>query len=332
MDWAAVMRREGSSVDGIAKGFADLKARPQWGEFARQAAVEEFSAGAGDIDGAVGRVLARHLTLGELQAGDALLRGPAGDSLAQAAADAAAGRTPAEPTPDAKAALQRALSTADGAAFIAKIGRIETDMPEAQQAAGAAAALGWMRRFCDKAASAEPPASADPDEAERLGGRLTTLLFQKVDFGAEMQKALGPQLERSFAFAPGWPDLMHAALAEAFAADSGALQRAGGKVFGRYFTVDELRAGVEALNGPDGVAFSEALAQSLGGGPPPSSAALQPIAMKLQRTPAGLAFLKKLGAAGDAGKTMGEEYGAVVLLAAMRRFIDKAEVAPPLAG
>jgi len=330
MDWAAMLRRQGG-FDNMLKSFDELKVRPQWGQFAREAFSEEFGAGTSPVDEAVGRVFARHFTLEELRAGADLMRGPAGNALAQAAADAAAGRTVTPPSPAAQAAVRAAASTPAGASFIRKIGHLDAVAPEAEQTAGAAAALGWIRRFSDKASAAEPAPAAAPTEAERLGGRLTRLMFQSVDFAGYLERKLGPELESSFGFEPTWPDLMRAALAEEFGSDSDALERAGGKAFSGYFTVDELRAGVDALSGPDGVVFSQAVASGIDGRPPPSSAELARATRALERTPAGLAFLKKLDASSDVSKTMGEEYGAVAMLGVFHRFVAKAEAAPPLA-
>jgi hypothetical protein len=330
MDWQAMLQKQGG-LDNMLKAFDELKVRPRWGQLAREALSDEFGSGTSEVDEAVGRVFARHFTLEELRAGDDLMRGPTGDAFAQAAADAAAGRPVTPPSPAAQAALRAAASTPAGASFIRKIGNLNAVAPEAEEAAGAAAAIGWIRSFSDKASAAEAAASAAPDEAERLGERLTKLMFQSVDFAGYLQRKLGPELESSFAFEPTWPALMRAAVAEEFGSDGELLERAGGKAFASYFTVDELRAGVDALSGPDGVVFSQAVASGIDGRPPPPDAEVARATRALERTPAGLAFLKKLGASAEVTKTMGEEYGAVAMLGVFHRFVAKAEAAPPLA-
>ncbi|HEX3406180.1 MAG TPA: hypothetical protein VHS81_02990, partial [Caulobacteraceae bacterium] len=288
VDWEAQLKRHGG-LDSIGAHFDQLKARPQWGEFARQAMTEEFAAGVPEMDEAVGRVFARHFTLDELRAGAELLRGPAGDALAQATADATAGRPIAPASGAAQAALHAAAARPASAAFVQKIGHLDEVMPEADQTVGAAVALGWISRFYAKAAAAEAPLTAARDEKERLAGQLTELMFRSVDFGSLMQRKLGPELEQSFSFSPGWADLMRAAVAEEFGSDRDQLERAGGKVFARYFTLEELKAGVDVLSGPDGAVFAQAVASGAsGGGAPPSKDALNRATMALQRTPAGL--------------------------------------------
>ena len=331
LDWESLLNRQGS-LDAVGTQFDQLKVRPKWGEFARQAMVEEFAAGAPDMNDALGRVFARHFTLDELRAGVDLLRGPAGDALAQATADGAAGREIAPPSPATKAALRAAAARPAGAAFIQKIGHLDDVMPEADHAVGAAVALGWIRRFYAKAAAAEGPTTAPTDEKERLAGQLTHVMFRSVDFGHLAQRQLGPAFERSFDFSPGWADLMRSAVADEFGSDGDAFERAGGKVFARYFTLEELRAGVGVLGGSDGEVFAQAVAAGASDASPPSKAALNRATMDLERTPAGLAFIKQMEASVEvASRETGEEYGAVAMLGVLRRFIEKVEASAPAA-
>lgn len=329
VDWQTMLKRTGR-IDSIGANFDQLKVRPQWGDFARQALSEEFADGAPEIGDALGHVFVRHFTLEELRAGAELLRGPVGDAIAQATADATAGREITPASAEAQAAIRVAARNPAGASFIQKMGHLGKVIPETDRTVGGAVALGWIHRFYDKAAAAERPRAAASDEKERLAGRLAQLMFQSVDFAALMQSKVGPEFERSFAYSPEWADLMRTSVTEEFGSGDDLLEQAGGKVFARYFTLEELRAGVAALSGPDGAVIAQAVASGAGGGAAPSPAALNHVSMSLARTPAGLAFVKKMEASGEAASTeMGEEYGAVAMLGVLRRFIEKAEATPP---
>lgn len=146
-------------------------------------------------------------------------------------------------------------------------------------------------------AQTTPAVSAPSAEAIALGRETMSLLMSHVDFQTLLAASL-QKVGQSFESLPGrpeWADLAGQAAREESEQISTIMEQRIGEQLARYYTLDELRAGVAFLRTPAGDAF----ARGVGAGsrhetaPPMSEDAKRGLA-NFARSPAGRAWLEKL--------------------------------------
>lgn len=181
--------------------------------------------------------------------------------------------------------------------------------------------------FAPAARAFAEPAVAVDDESQRLSAEIAHDLIKNMDFQALMQKDLG-EFDHMFddiRNRPEWPRLMREAAMEESTQFGPAMERAMGRAFARYFTLEELRAGVEFMRGPGGDALSVAVREASAGRPtPPATPTLNRELQKLARRPAGRAFIEKFGNIGKVIDSVTPDLMAWFVLDLLHRFTDKA--------
>jgi hypothetical protein len=179
------------------------------------------------------------------------------------------------------------------------------------------------------ATASSQPATPTAERAERgqLGVEVAHLLFKHMDFKALLQREMGKidSMFSDFEGRPEWAGLMREAVSEAAGGMGPMVDEVVGGEFSRYFTLDELQAGVVFLRGPGGDALGRMISESAAGRtPPPLSQQGEREVQKLTRTAAGRHFLQKFGDVGAVLDTVKSEFVARFTLDVFRRFTDKA--------
>jgi hypothetical protein len=182
--------------------------------------------------------------------------------------------------------------------------------------------------YCEQA----PAVSAPSAEAEALGVEATHILYQEVDFRALAQGKMGDidHIFDDIKDRPDWPRFMREAALEEMDQLRPTMERAVGKAFAKYFTLEELRAGVSFLRGPGGPGLAHVVAETAAGRPAPTMAPeVKSELEKLARRPAGHAFLEKFSKMDALMASVTPEVTPPLILGLLRRFTDKAQAAEP---
>lgn len=164
-------------------------------------------------------------------------------------------------------------------------------------ATGFLGALVLVTRSAAADATPHPPPTA---EELRLGETIAHVLFKDADLGTWLtSRRAADQVFASVTERPEWQALAKQAMTEELDQGRPDFDRAFGAVLARRFTLEELTAGAQLMQGPAGEAIARSMgARAAGRAPEP----LLPEAKRAWReagsTPAGHAFIEKLGDAG----------------------------------
>ncbi len=146
----------------IAEGFDKQLARnstsdadqmnlfPEWPELYRQAGRESVAVHSVEIEHLIGRTAAKGFTAGELKAGLAFFRTPAGQYYIKHAVAVGAGKTFVIPPPHADV-VRRFEATATGRSFMTKFHHLESLTAGSKDDVNAVIIAGLFRRFGEKA-------------------------------------------------------------------------------------------------------------------------------------------------------------------------------------
>jgi hypothetical protein len=167
------------------------------------------------------------------------------------------------------------------------------------------------------------PAHAQTPEAEALGLQIAHAFFSALPI-AEMITEGAKDSSGSFAQVksrPEWGRYMLEAMTEEVRHDMPAFERMFGRALARHMSLDELKAGAVIMADPGVLGMVAASA----GGPSPTAPTPGPAAERAAETPAGRAFLDRLGRLSDVLDPLQDDFVAELMPGAFRRFADKVE-------
>ncbi len=170
------------------------------------------------------------------------------------------------------------------------------------------------------------PASARDAEADRLGQELSSIIFTAIDFRGIIIKGAALELGSMEDLAEGrpeWPRLLQESIIEEFDHDMPAIKSMLGRGFAKYFTIEELRAGVVILADPG---LQQIMKAAASGAPlPDPEPKMSRNVERLTQTPAGLSFLEKFGSIDKMLEGLSQDLIVEVIPGTFRRFADKAD-------
>ncbi len=152
VDLKVLLDQRANELDHV---FDEVKDRPEWSAFLKQAALEEAEAIHPMMERMIGAKFARYFTVEELRVGVAFLHGPAGKEISDMIGSGARGAEPKPFSPAVKLELARLGKQPAGRSWVMKLEKMDALMDEAEPDFVAAFVLGAFHRFTDKAEAAE---------------------------------------------------------------------------------------------------------------------------------------------------------------------------------
>ncbi|HWA62406.1 MAG TPA: hypothetical protein VG939_13580 [Caulobacteraceae bacterium] len=146
-----------SHLESLDHAFDGMPGRPEWNQLMRDSLLEEADHIGPMMERFIGRAFARSYSVDELNAGLTLLRGPAGEAMAQEIARAAA--HPSDlPQPEpaiVQTEMRRLLRTPAGRSWLEKMKNIETTLGSVTNDMVASFTLEWLQTFLVRARANE---------------------------------------------------------------------------------------------------------------------------------------------------------------------------------
>ncbi len=202
------------------------------------------------------------------------------------------------------------------------ISKARRSLPLLLAAALASAAMAPAPALADKLGERAASASA---EAESLRVQIAHLLFSAMDMKALLTQEMqtGGELADFAKVRPNWPRFMAEAAAEEMDVKMPQIEALVGHAMARYFTVEEMRAGVVIMGDAEMQGYirrrSADDSESL------NMKALAPATRKTMNSGSGMAFLRKFGNIDVVLDPITGELGAIIIPGVFRRFADKAD-------